>query len=121
MMVSWWSPKTSWLKRIPYAAFKRRANAPNHLHNKLNTHLTHLVEHIEATLIEVALAHLAAHVEGLQSDAIINASDGSHLLEIGNMWKDLEAPMELFVCNCFHILAVHRSLSEDCTLSRLVM
>ena len=33
-----------------------------------------LVEHVESALVEVALAHLAAHVEGLEADAVIDAS-----------------------------------------------
>ena len=34
-----------------------------------------LVEDVEAALVEVAFAHLAAHVEGLQADAVVDASD----------------------------------------------
>lgn len=33
----------------------------------------HLVEDVEAALVEVAFAHLAAHVEGLQADAVVDA------------------------------------------------
>ena len=35
----------------------------------------HLVEDVEAALVEVSFAHLAAHVERLQADAVVDACD----------------------------------------------